>query len=392
MAWTQKTRNGTYLAKYRDGDGKTRTAPGGPFSHKRAALNAASAAEADSRSLGWRSPDAAARPWGDWCTEWWPTRKVEASTLKSDVGRRDNHLLPRWRDVPLVDVTRHDVKAWAAELRTYIGADGQPRVRSAATIQRIVHLFSASLAAAVDAEVLTANPAAALKLGGGKASIERYLTVEELDAILEHLDGEYARMVRLLVGTGMRWSEAAGLHWSRVDPQRGVVVVSESWSLAARAMKAYPKDREARQVPLPTWVELGAPKRGTCGYPHDGGPCRSPLVITTPAGTIVDQSKFNKEWSKAVKAAGVGHTRPHDLRHTYASWLLQKGITLAEVGRLLGHNTPTTTQRYAHLAEVPSAAVLAALGSGPANVSAMTRHAPTAIATRARAGLRVVKD
>lgn len=81
----------------------------------------------------------------------------------------------------------------------------------------------------------------------------------------------------------------------------------------------------------------------------------------------MDGSRFRARWDAACRAAGVGHVRVHDLRHTYASWLLQSGVDLAEVGRLLGHTSPLTTQRYAHLAETPSAAVLEALGShGPA--------------------------
>ena len=363
MAWVQQSSSGKYIAKYRDGHGKVRTAPGGPFTHKRAAVRAGEAAEAASRALGWRSPDAAARTWGDWCEEWWKARTVETSTMKSDLGRRDNHLMPRWGATPLIDITRQDVKAWAAELRTYTRADGTTGTRAAATVERITALFSVSLAAAVDAEILEANPAARLKVGGGEASVERYLTHDEFDAILEHLDGEYRRMVTLLAGTGLRWSEAAGLHWSRVEDGERRLEVAEVWSLTGRTMKPYPKGKRRRYVPVPEWVELGErPERaGTCGYPHTGPACRSSLVLTTESGTIVDQSKFSKVWARAVKAADVGHVRPHDLRHTYASWLLQDGVPLARVGKLLGHVSPVTTQRYAHLDETPADDVLAAL-------------------------------
>lgn len=390
MAWTERTSSGRYLARYRDADGKKRTAEGSPFTHKKAAVRAGEAAEAASRSLGWRSPDAAARTWGDWCGEWWRTRTVETSTLKSDLGRRDNHLMPRWGDVPLIDITRHDVKAWAAELRTYERPDGTTGTRAAATVERITNLLSVSLSAAVDAEVLDSNPAARLKLGGGEASVERFLTREELDAILEQLEGEYRAMVTLLAGTGMRWSEAAGLHWARVDVGERRLEVAEVWSLTGRTMKPYPKGRRRRWLPVPEWVDLGErPDRGgTCGYPHAGPACRSPLVLTTAAGAIVDQSKFSKVWASAVKAAGVGHVRPHDLRHTYASWLLQNNVSLARVGALLGHKSPVTTQRYAHLDETPEDEILAALGRGPARVAKPT---PEPVARSGRAHLRVVR-
>lgn len=358
MAWAKKTRTGKYAGRFRGADGREYTAPGGPFTHKAAARRAAEEAEAASRDLGWRSPDAARMTWAQWCEAWWPTRTVEASTLRSDEGRRDLHLLPRWGDVPLGAITRHDIRAWAAQLRT--GPDG--RERSPATVQRIVHLLSASLAAAVDAEILPANPAARMKLGGGQVSVERYLTREEFAAVHELLEGEHATMAALLVATGLRWGEAAGLHTARVDTARGVVEVAEVWSRSARQMKAYPKGRQRRHVPLPDWVELDLTSRtSTCGYPHALGRCRSGLVVTTASGAIMDDTVFRKAFTAAASAAGLGHVRVHDLRHTYASWLLQDGVSLAEVGRLLGHQSPLTTQRYAHLAEVPAAAVLAAL-------------------------------
>lgn len=380
MAWVRRLPSGKYAGRYRDHTGRERTAPGGPYVHKAAAMRAAADAETTARAPGWRAPDAARQTWGTWCEQWWPTRTVEASTLRADTGRRDLHLTPRWGDVPLADITRHDIRAWAAQLRTR--PDGTPR--SPATVQRIVHLLSASLAAAVDAEVLAANPAARLRLTPGEASHERYLTREEFAAVLERLERpEHQLMARLLAGTGLRWGEAAGLHHARVDPGRGVLEVAEVWSIAGRVVKAYPKGRRRRHVPVPAWVELPdpAPGEGACGYAHAGGaPCRSGLVVTTAGGAVLDESRFRKAWDRACAAAGVGHVRPHDLRHTYASWLLQDGVPLAEVGRLLGHVSPTTTQRYAHLAESPDAAVLAALrdprrGADVAQRAAESGHA-----------------
>ncbi|MCR6706529.1 MAG: site-specific integrase [Cellulomonas sp.] len=351
MAWTRRRANGMHQGLYRDASGRVRTADGGPWSRKAEALRRAAEAEAAARALGWRDPAAAGELWGTWRIEWESSRTVEPSTKRSDEGRLTKHLEPRWGKVPLVEITRHDVKAWYAELQR----DGL----APATAQRCIHLLSASLNAAVDAGVLGANPAARLRLSVPAPATERYLTHAEFDAIVSQLAEPWARMARLLAGTGLRWGEAAGLHANRVTP--AWVQVVEVWDQADRRMKAYPKGKKRRQVPLPEWVQLDAAS-GTCGMRHVRGACRGGLVVTSVEGSVMDSGRFRTQWDAACRAAGVGHVRIHDLRHTYASWLLQAGVSLAEVGRLLGHESPLTTQRYAHLAETPSAQVLAALG------------------------------
>lgn len=131
-------------------------------------------------------------------------------------------------------------------------------------------------------------------------------------------------------------------------------------------MRGAPKGKRPRQVPLtPELVETlkELPHEGQdCGYPHTGPRCPGALVVTTEAGSVLrNQAWAAQVWRPAVAASGIGHARIHDLRHTYASWLLQDGVDLAEVGQLLGHVSTQTTARYAHLKGEPSAAVLAAL-------------------------------
>ena len=59
---------------------------------------------------------------------------------------------------------------------------------------------------------------------------------------------------------------------------------------------------------------------------------------------------FRSAWEAALDAAGIEGFRFHDLRHTFASWLVQRGRTLKEVQEALGHQTITMTMRYSHLA------------------------------------------
>lgn len=302
--------------------------------------------------------------------------------MRSDIGRRDKYLMTRWGDVPLVDITRLDVKAWAAKLRQ--------TGRSDSTVERIVSLFSASLAGAMDAEILVANPAARLKLPSGKPTVERYLEHEEFDAIAEQLDGPWLRMAEVLVNTGQRFGEAAGFHRSRVNEAQEMARIVESWSPAAGRIKLYTKGKRKRQVPWLGWVDLDVELRWTtCGVPHPG--CRSGLVVPSEAGTPMDGANFRKRFDAACKAAGVGHVRPHDLRHTYASWLLQDGATLAEVGKLLGHTSTATTERYAHLQEKPSEAAIAALRRAPRVANVEQPAATRDLTAPHRAHLRLVR-
>lgn len=62
-----------------------------------------------------------------------------------------------------------------------------------------------------------------------------------------------------------------------------------------------------------------------------------------PYGTIM------KVWSRLRAEAGLPHLRIHDLRHQYASFLVNSGRSLYEVQQILGHSDPSVTQRYAHL-------------------------------------------
>lgn len=393
MAWARKLQSGKYEARYRDAKGRTRTVEAPPFTFKEEALRAGGKAEAESRSLGWRDPQAAGRTWREWCESWWPSRVVGTDTEASDRGRRDNYLMPKWGDVRLCDITRQDVKDWAAELREpYTDAKGVERTRATAYVRLIVGLFAASLAGAKDAEVLPHNVADKLKLRGSPPGQDRYLTRDEVARLLDKFETEdYRTVTRLLVGTGMRWGELAGLHRARVHFDRRVIDVVEALSSKTYQMAPYPKGKRIRTVPIPDWVDLNAIEHvigaNECGYKHIEGHCPGPLLLTTDEGFVLNHSRYSSAFRAAVKAAGLGHVRVHDLRHTYASWLLQGKRSLAEVGKLLGHESPQTTQRYARLAELASQDILDALGPAPTltppAAPAITAPAPAPVAAPA---------
>ena len=86
-----------------------------------------------------------------------------------------------------------------------------------------------------------------------------------------------------------------------------------------------------------------------------------------PGKPLRDIKKF---WATVMRDARIENYRQHDNRHTYASYLVSSGLSLEIVGRLLGHTNPTTTQRYAHLADNPLRLATARFGDKIARIGA----------------------
>ncbi len=370
VAWTEQNRSGTFRAMYRDEYGKRRSA--GTFPKEKIALGKAQAAEDDART---RKPRESLT-WGEWRERWTPTRNVESSTLSRDTIRIANHVSPRWDHVPLTDIDRPSVQAWVRDL-SKPKAEGGGGL-SASTVRKTVGVLSASLKAAMREGLIDANPCTALEYPPIPPSPERWLSSAEVDAIRGVLADSYSFTFELLLGTGCRWGEACGIHWDDVDLTRKTFTIRWSWDRRDHFMKP-PKTRATRSVPIGDRLAgllqdrldskgLGSPPN--VQYKGGSRPLYG-LVLRTPAGTPPNGTSFAHGLTAAGNAATVGegvtrkrvgNVRPHDLRHTYASGLVQAGVPLDTVSRLIGHSSVLVTQRYASAGESQWDAVRNVLG------------------------------
>jgi integrase len=357
MAWVEKMPSGRWRALYRLRGGEKRSA--GTFAHKRAAQNAGNKAEVGAKKPGALDPRLGMQTWGVWHKTWWPTRAVEPSTVGKEANLVANHIEPRWKGVPLAEIRRHDVQAWASQLLTE-GKGHKP-----STVRRILAVFVSSLSAAIDAGLLEANPATRIKLPPNPPKPPVFLTREEYGRLADQAKDPADRAILdFMVGTGVRWGELAGLHIHNLDLEGATVTVADVAS--AGQIKPYPKGRKSRRVPLMPWVtaNLTVPSPEACKTPHRAGECPSGLVFPNAAGGARNDRNFTRRvLAPAAASAGLGHLGIglHDLRHTYASWLVQSGVPLARVAEMLGHASIETTQIYAHFAPASVADVEAAL-------------------------------
>lgn len=133
-----------------------------------------------------------------------------------------------------------------------------------------------------------------------------------------------------LLATGARLSEALQAEWSQIDRQ------SRVWRIPATNSKS----KKVRPVPLND-SSLDVLNR----LEAEGG---SDYVFIN-LKTQERLTAINKVWGRLRVKAGLPHLRLHDLRHQYASHLVNAGHTIYEVQKILGHSDTKVTERYAHL-------------------------------------------
>ena len=142
-----------------------------------------------------------------------------------------------------------------------------------------------------------------------------------------------AAAIRMLLFTGARRNEILTLKWSYIDLEQGVARLPDSKTgfkvlhLPAAAMEIL----ESLES-LPQTSEWCFPSVSTTGH-------------------VVN---LKRAWQTILKEAGLSGWRIHDLRHAFASMMVNSGASLPIVGKILGHTQASTTARYAHLEENPA--------------------------------------
>jgi integrase len=220
------------------------------------------------------------------------------------------------------------------------------------SISNYLGLLYAIFAHAVKRGWARSNPVALAEKprAEGRTADIRYLEIEELESLIGAVPndelGEVERVLyRTAAMTGLRRGELLALRWRDVDWSAGVIRVRRSYT---RGQFGTPKSRRSsRAVPLADAVasELKQHSQRSSFQGDDD------LVFAHPAlGTVLDPSKLQKRFRKAVEQAGLRHIRFHDLRHTFGTRMAAAGAPLRAIQEWMGHNDYRTTSIYADYA------------------------------------------
>lgn len=251
--------------------------------------------------------------------------KTYKKSWNMDESRLRNHILPHFGKRRMNDIEKRDVVA----LINRLAENFKP-----GTINRVVillrYLFNLAIKWEVDG--VTSNPTSGIPLLKENNQNERFLSALEAKALLRAINYSRNKMLKhivpMLILTGARKREVLDAKWEDFDLARQI------WRIPTT------KSGKARVVPLSDTaaklVERLQEKRG------------GDYVFANP-NTRKPYNSFYYSWHSARKDAGLDDLRVHDLRHSFASFLVNAGRSLYEVQTLLGHSQIKTTQRYAHL-------------------------------------------
>ena len=253
-------------------------------------------------------------------------------------------VLPKLGNEKVADIERRDIAA----LHRAIAKRGAPYVAN-----RVVGLLSKMFSIAKAEGWRTDNPCLGIEKFPEERR-ERYLSADELGRLMAALDkrpgSSSANVVRLLLLTGCRKSEALSAEWGHIDLVAGV------WTKPS----SHTKQKRIHRVPLgQAALELLARLRAEADQRIAAAkaagriPRIEPFVFPGIKRRGPPQSSIANFWTLICREAGLSNIRIHDLRHSYASILASSGASLPVIGRMLGHTQSATTQRYSHLLDQP---------------------------------------
>jgi integrase len=290
-------------------------------------------------------------PFSRWADEWWtvwstdPTRSP--TTLAATEIRLRRHVRPFFGDRPIEAIQPILIRQWQNQLPGKLSYESLMACRS--ILFRILQLTD-------DEGAITANPLRRVPPPKRRADPEKVLgqakrrayTPEEAGRLLASCPLFWWDHVLVLLGTGLRFGEFAGLRRRRVHLERDlpvlqVVDVRYQAGRFGSGFKPRPKsDAGIREIPLAPLVVEAIRSQLPPGTDPDA------LVFAGPGGnhvaagtrTVLSRHGLRRMYQTAVKRADLDHLQlrgPHDFRHTFSTWLEDAGIPARVIDELMGH-------------------------------------------------------
>lgn len=170
----------------------------------------------------------------------------------------------------------------------------------------------------------------------------RWLERDEAKRLIEECPEPLKSVVKFALATGLRRSNIINMEWQQIDMQRRVAWVNPEDSKSNRAIGVALNDTACKVLR----DQIGKHHKWVFVHTKEGIRPDGSKTPTVRKMRVDDQ----RAWNAACRRAGIEDFRFHDLRHTWASWLIQSGVPLSVLQEMGGWESIEMVRRYAHLA------------------------------------------
>ena len=239
------------------------------------------------------------------------------------------HLLPWFGAMQLSRIGRADVMKFRAHLAKLPGHRG--RTLSASRINKVFVILGQAMEEAAQRHGFQSPLSGIKKLKSQRPEVQPF-TLEEVRRLCDEVRPDYRDYLVCRFFTGMRTGEINGLKWGRVDFERNVVLVRETFS-AGETEENAKSEHSIRDIPMLPPVREALLERHA-----NAQPAGTDYVFASPRGGPIDAKNFtNRIFYPLLDRLGIARRRPYQTRHTTATVLLAAGENPEWIARFLGH-------------------------------------------------------
>jgi integrase len=338
LASIDKRPDGRYRARWRE-------YPGGPqrirqFARKGDAERFLDAIRGDLARGVYVDPAGGRMLFRNYAEQWRAIQVHRAGTTAQIETYLRLHAYPTLGSRQMGAIRRSDIQGWVKDLT---------RVLAPGSVELVYRWVSTIFKAAVGDRLIAASPCIGITLPTRDDAEVVPLTVSEVEAMAAAVPDRYRALIVFAAGMGLRQGECFGLTVDRVDFLRRQVRVDRQLVSATRGVPEFgpPKSKAGfRTVPMPEVVASTL-----AAHLVRYRPGRFGLVFTSRTGNPLRRNTLGEMWHRARRQAGLPEWATfHDLRHFYASLLIERGCSVKAVQRRLGHQSAMETlDTYGHL-------------------------------------------
>ena len=254
----------------------------------------------------------------------WAETYLEWSKLNKRSWERDlaslKHLTPFFKGKLLIDISPQFIEGYKKKRANTV---------SGATVNRELSCLKHMLSMAVSEEIIVLNPVKSVRFFLEQNTVERLLTPLEMDSLILNSQGLIRAAIIIAANTGMRKGEILGLCWSQIDFSRGFIRVERT------------KSGRSRSIPMNTMVFITLNELKKMNT--------NDVYVFWNDRTKRPVQDIKRGFKTACRNASIENLRFHDLRHNFASNLVENGVDIVTVSELLGHSDINlTAKRYSH--------------------------------------------